>query len=144
MHGYNAGVAVANDTLLMVYSVQSADVAQGGQNDVYGSYFRVSRNSSAKTDDSIAPDGPNRTRRHLVFADCDPPNQQGWASLCMQEDVISSPPTGSAGPGLNSSCSGSHLDNPTDWAWSAVGVVIRDLAPVQRAPSSTRIAAREL
>ena len=69
MHGYNAGVAVANDTLLMVYSVQSADVAQGGQNDVYGAYFRVSRNSSAKTDDSIvAPDGPNRTRRHLIFA----------------------------------------------------------------------------
>ena len=118
MHGYNAGVAVANDTLLMVYSVQSADVAQGGQNDVYGAYIRVSRNSSAKTDDSIAPDGvaANRTRRHLTFADCDPPNQQGWASLCMQEDVVSSPPTGSAGPGLNSSCSGSHLDNPTDWA----------------------------
>ena len=39
-------MVVGNDTLLMVYSVQSADVAQGGQNDVYGAYFKVRLNTT--------------------------------------------------------------------------------------------------
>jgi hypothetical protein len=51
--------------------------------------------------------GPDK--RRLLFMDCDPPAQRGWASTCSQEDVAVT-----AEPGLNSSCSAMEQENP-DW-----------------------------
>jgi hypothetical protein len=47
--------------------------------------------------------------RRLLFMDCDPPSQRGWASTCAQEDVAVT-----AEPGLNSTCSAYYEENP-DW-----------------------------
>jgi hypothetical protein len=76
-----------------------------------------------KTEDvttTVAKSGNQQARntsssRYLAFMDCDPPAHKGWTNLCFQEDVVSSPPDGPAGPGLNSSCSASHLDGNTNW-----------------------------
>ena len=76
----NAGVAIPgrNDSLLYIYSLQNADVAQGGQNDVYAATFTV---RPLKTTDALRISRAS-TRGHvktLTFYDDDPEAQHSFA-----------------------------------------------------------------